>query len=352
MNRQLAHLLAAPALLLSVSTVHAYITEEFRDFWVTCSNGLTCEADTRNHEQGPLNGLTIRRTAGPETPVSVVISGSRDLAEGSAIDFAVDGNTVASIPYAALVRDPEWSSYEINSADAVPALIDAFRNGSKVTLGYVTEDGPGTTDLSLSGFVASLLKIDEIQGRVGTVDALQAKGDKPPTTVEVFDINGFEAIPASIRSEFEDENGYCGFYSKERFPRLGGFKAKVSEYYMIYGLPCSEGGAYNQPYEVHVEEIDGENEGRIYPLALPVMGQDGPTTEMWAWNVSWDHPKRELEAFFKGRGIGDCGTFIRWRLADNDSGPAFILLEQRTKDECDGDNLGGIENWPAEWPPR
>jgi hypothetical protein len=69
-----------------------------------------------------------------------------------------------------------------------------------------------------------------------------------------------------------------------------------------------------------------------------------------AWNIGWDQPAKLLTAFFKGRGIGDCGSYDKWELGSGGEGLSFTLIEARVKDDCDGDDGGGIENWPLVWP--
>ena len=49
-------------------------------------------------------------------------------------------------------------------------------------------------------------------------------------------------------------------------------------------------------------------------------------------NVAYDPAKKQLTAFEKGRGAGDCGTVGAWEWG----GAAFRMVEYRAKEECDG----------------
>ncbi len=70
------------------------------------------------------------------------------------------------------------------------------------------------------------------------------------------------------------------------------------------------------------------------------MTEAGPAADMTIWNASLDGSR--LTAFFKGRGIGDCGQISEWRIDAEAS--ALFLVESRVKDECAarGRTTGGL----------
>ncbi len=57
------------------------------------------------------------------------------------------------------------------------------------------------------------------------------------------------------------------------------------------------------------------------------MTEAGPAADMTIWNASLDGSR--LTAFFKGRGIGDCGQINEWRIDAEAS--ALFLVESRVK---------------------
>ncbi|TGK37480.1 DUF1176 domain-containing protein [Leptospira gomenensis] len=64
------------------------------------------------------------------------------------------------------------------------------------------------------------------------------------------------------------------------------------------------------------------------------------------WIRFYDPEHKEFIAFLKGRGMGDCGRYFRYRLT-NQNEP--ILSEMRAKLECDGRNPYSSEEIPLLW---
>ncbi|MCV6601095.1 MAG: DUF1176 domain-containing protein, partial [Cohaesibacter sp.] len=125
--------------------------------------------------------------------------------------------------------------------------------------------------------------------------------------------------------------------------RLGGRDA--AEGGLLYSLPCGLGGAYNQPYEMFFAPNDSKQPVIKIPFqrrGTVMADQEMPV----AWNVDWALKTKSLTSFFKGRGLGDCGSLARWSLVKGDDGYAFQLEEMRVKDECDGNYAGGPDKWP------
>lgn len=341
--------LAAMAVALvmgsAVSPAAAYQSKQVRDYYVACSNGLTCELAIHDFDS-PLTGLAVERKGGPASPVAVRLDMAQALADGRVLSVRVDEGAAVIIPHSALIKEPDTPVYRLTDEMLVDALLTVFADGASAEIAYMTGEGEGRSRYSLAGMKAGMLYMDEVQGRLNTSDALVAKGERAPDAPKVQDIDAFDQLPQAIRGDFAGEDGRCSFLDAKRFSNIGGFEAEIHDDVYLIGAPCSEGGAYNQPFVFYLR-VGAD----VAPLHLPVMTQFGPSTEAFAWNVSWNHRERIMEALFKGRGLGDCGVFNRWVLADQGPAPGFILRESRIKDDCDGDNLGGVEFWPLIWPP-
>ena len=322
----------------------AYQSRQIRDYYVVCSNGLTCELAIHNFDT-PLTGLAVERGGGPSSPVTIRFDMAMALEEGSEVTVAVDGAAPVRFPVSAMTADADDLAYRLSEAAHVDALVGAFQDGNSAEIGYRTAEGETSSPYSLAGMKAGMLFMDEAQGRLNATDALVSKGEREPDAPAVRDIATVEALPVAIRGQFADKQGDCYVYDAKQFGRGSGFEAQLSDTAFLIGVPCGSPGAYNQPYVFFVRA--GEH---ATPLHLPVMTQFGPSTEPYAWNVSWKHRERIMEGFFKGRGVGDCGVFSRWVLNDEMPEPAFILREMRVKEDCDGDNMGGVEFWPPVWP--
>jgi Protein of unknown function (DUF1176) len=92
-------------------------------------------------------------------------------------------------------------------------------------------------------------------------------------------------------------------------------------------------GAYQGAYEYYLLT---ENAGQIQskPLNLLKISEDGSkqVDNSLGGYPTYDSSKKELTVFTKGRGLGDCGAFGRYKF-ENDR---FIAKEIRVKSECDG----------------
>ncbi len=338
--------IAAFLFLCGLSAARADAYKEFRDFQVSCSVAVTCTIQTfaKTPKQPPVNAFSLLRKAGPDTPLDMLVAAQDELSAGSGIRFSVDGKQVLALPVAKGVRGENTQYTFAGGADSLK-LLDALRNANKLEIAYTAKGGPGTSAFSLSGLVAALIFTDEVQGRLKARDALQVKGDGTSPAAAVREIATVADIPEAIRDEFKGPDGICSFSEDDGFDNFGGFDADVGDDAHMLVLPCGDGGAYNQPYAIFASQFD-----RIDRMALPDMADDGPTTTSQAWNVDWDQQKRILTAFFKGRGLGDCGGWNKWRLDNGGEGLAFVLLEARAKGDCDGNYGNGPESWPASWP--
>ncbi|MGE3308137.1 MAG: DUF1176 domain-containing protein [Rhizobiaceae bacterium] len=336
---------AAAILLGSLAAAAASEFKEFKDVSVSCTNGLTCSVSLKvEGEPGTLNTLSFQRKAGEGTALDLVVA-AQDLDKGSIVSISVDGKAVMSIPVDAMEYNADWYEYKLTGVADPINLLDAMRNGLRAEAKGMKGGETLTASYSLSGLVAALIFADEVQGRLETPDALQARGTKTAPPTRARDIEAIADLPDGVREDFEGE-GKCSFLDESSFARAGGFEADIDDRYSLLALPCAEGGAYNQPYVLYA----GYDGGDFEQLYLATMGDKGPTVTGFAYNIGWDRKSKVLEAFFKGRGLGDCGSYEKWEMSVRGVGPAFSLVMARVKGDCDGEDGGGIDSWPAVWP--
>jgi hypothetical protein len=305
------------------------------DFAQNCTLSFTPVAS----EGAPALGLYRSSAVGskPEVQLSYIdpskVSGK--------LELSVDGSLVLTTE--ASVASLKSDRLNYGDAVAVTKLINAMKNGQKLQLKFAGK----TSNYSLSGLIGGLIYADEQQSRAGTVDALQAKGGHPaPPPPEVKIIASIEQVPEQIRKDFTDENGVCGTSSGNSFSTGGGFETKIADGLNLIGMPCGSPGAYNQPYVFY-----SQYENQVVPISLPTISDDGPTVTDQAWNIDWSQQSKTLTAFFKGRGLGDCGIYDVWKATDTGEGHVrFVLLQERSKGDCDSNYDGGPEKWPASWP--
>lgn len=329
-------------------TASASQFKRIRDISVSCTDGLTCDVSAYN-AQSEVYTVIFRRTARPEAPVRLVLGVRETLTAGSSVGISIDGRTVLQIPVSDLSYRAAVYEYIFDDEEQISALIAEAKAGRELRVTYRSRGLDTGSSFSLSGFVAGLIFMDEVQGRVGREDAIQAEGAaQGDQGAPVRAIAAISDLPFQLRGEFRDSpDAACGAMDDEVFANLGGFEAHSGGDTWLIGLPCGMGGAYNQPYAFW-ERIGSS----LRMVPLPVMTEEGPSTDNVAWNISWDQDKQELSGFFKGRGLGDCGVYNRWTWREWTKGHVFILAESRAKGDCDGDPAGGPENWPALWPPE
>lgn len=322
--------------------------KRIRDISVACTDALTCDVSAYN-AQSEVYTVIFRREARPAAPVRLVLGVRETLAGGSDVTFFIDGRQVLTIPVEDLSYRAAVYEYIYDGEEEIAAMIAAAKAGQDLRVRYRSRGLDAASTFSLNGFVAGLIFMDEVQGRIGRDDALQ--GDKMARAPDETDLRRIATaadIPFQLRAEFADREGArCGSFVGDQSATIGGFEARTGGETWLVGIPCGAGGAYNQAFAFW------ERNGSTFrPVALPVMTAEGPSTNDVAWNALWDAEKGELTGFFKGRGVGDCGSFNRWRWTETGEAGrhAFVLVEARAKEDCDGDAAGGPENWPPLWP--
>ena len=338
----LAVISAATAVLPGPADAREF--RRIRDVNVSCTNALRCDLFITN-PRVTLFTVGFRRAAALDAPVALYLAIREPLVAGSQVRFVVDGIEVLTVPADAFSYRAALSEYSHDAQDAVRAMFAAARAGELLQVTYRTRTGQATAPFSLSGVVAGAIFMDEVQGRLGRDDALAAFGAMPVGPVApVFgdDVRALDAVPAGLMRAFEGEGAPCAGEGRVG-DVVDGFEVSLTDNVSLIGLQCGVGGAYNFPYAFWLSHREGHER-----IALPVMAADGPSAEMVAWNAWWDAEAGELNAFFKGRGLGDCGTVARWTLAGAE--PRFVLREMRVKDACDGVFDETMESWPRLWP--
>ena len=192
--------LALSLLLLTVSSVQAKpetasVSFSHKDWDLICDNTLTCRAAGYSADNAdPAATVLLTRKAGPATPIDNKVM----LAD-------YDGQTAEKAPGAPqlLIADHSLGKLMHVDGDAwqmtplqFAAFIKALRQDSRI----VFKDTANDYVFSSAGSSAVLLKMDDVQGRVGTKGALIKKGDK--------DESGVKApvpVPVIVKSPVTDK---------------------------------------------------------------------------------------------------------------------------------------------------
>lgn len=333
--------LTAGLTLLTAGAAGASGVKTFRDWTAVCDNLNTCVAfATPAADAAEVAWLRLERTGEAGAPVSMVIAvyAEDDPNVGGGPWFLdVDGKPVPGL--GALYPVQDGSGYwrmEIPAANA-RALAIAARDGSVLKLTRRKKD-PLT--LSLSGGAATLIWIDEQQGRLGSPTAL-SRGAGTPKAITVPAMPGIavgaaiaqtdlpKSVPAAVMRLLPD----CEDMSDRQVEPL---IARLAPGVVLYAPVCSL-GAYNAVHNLILAGEHGEG-ARTITLPLPTgYGGGGISDPM---NLDYDPDTRILGSFAKGRGLGDCGDEIQWIW----DGKAFQLLTARVMPFCSG--VPG-DDWPS-----
>lgn len=209
-------------------------------------------------------------------------------------------------------------------------LFDAMGPGNTMRVSFQDEHGMvQTASFSLSGLTAALLWIDEQQVRVG---AERVAGAAPEDLTPVS-ADQPANVPAELLRRFAADDDCEPF---EVLPHANDIIQADTENGALYFLPCTA-GAYNFSYKVW-KQSNGYYSPVLFAEYTQTLGWTGTS---FIINPDYDAENGILTAFYKGRGIGDCGSFARWQW----TGQNFKMLEYAYKDECDAE--GGIETFPV-----
>jgi hypothetical protein len=348
MNLRCAYLVAAiAAVWFPGQAAHASVSKTVRDWNVECSNGLTCSMSYSDWSAKGLQFIGFERTGGPNSTVDLRLRTHADFSPDTDPDvtfrLTVDGKTLLSLMAKDLVQSEHSDTYSYSDQTKVLALLAAMASGKSADVTVTGAAGAQVMSVKLDGITGAMLYVDEVQGRLDRADALQAKGEKEPSRHAVAkDILSLEDMPEIVRKEFTDSGGACSDIEPETIKQFQGFHVLSGPTELI-GVPCATGGAYNQPYALYVvNEI-------VERISFPFMQDGRPTATSTAMNLDFDPVSRTLTSFFRGRGIGDCGQYFKWRI--NDSSNSLELLEMRSKGECD-EGSNDPTTFPLVWPTK
>ena len=316
--------------------------QKFRDWLAVCDNVGTC------HAFGPASEGTgwvrISMAAGPEAVPSVAFGFWPEDGDFSGpVTARVDGVAFE----ASAVSGEDAPPVGIVSPDRARALVDAMAQGTAMALNA----GSGTVPISLTGAAASLLWIDEHQGRLDTTPALMRKGSRPASSVPAAAAAPrIVPAPAVSQAGYGDQEGQTLPASIEALPAVVQCRAdtafnpdlqkvissaRLDANTVLWSVPCGL-GAYNFSSAYFTTTPQGTNPRRV---TFPTVAGE---PEDRLVNAAYDPATRVIDAFNKGRGLGDCGMADSWTW----TGQGFVLKSSSEMSECWG---VPSEYWPSSW---
>lgn len=345
----------AAALALLLLSVCAAAADGRFDVWSTRCSGAGAAIECAITSQAAASGARAMR--------ATIVRGADKTAAAALVLTLIEPKSPAARPRIALVVDggpplrlasgsdvasgpsPEAGAIDLRlSAAATRRLLPFLRRGRSLEVTVTGEAGePIAAALPLPGFAAAVADVDHAQGRTGRKDALTVLiGGATPAAISgrLRDV-GRDAVPETLRKAmvardcpvWDQSETNPSFLAEESFAAdLGGGRT-------LWAIVC-DAGFYNAHFALF-EEDPSKATDRFEPLLFATFVESiGWTGVDTLANVAYDPETRELRAFDKGRGQGDCGQFGLWEWV----GAAFRMVEYRAKEECDG--VGEADSFP------
>jgi hypothetical protein len=344
--RQVLAALILTAAMAAAAGADAQGEKTVKDWTGVCDNLAACAAFGFSPEEFDVSSfIEIKRAAGPDAaPGVTIVYDADDAAAGGAWTLALDGKPIAGIGPLTAKGGAAGARARLSGAQAT-ALIAALRNGQNLD---IRQGGKTLTSLSLAGSAATLLWVDDQQGRVGTVTALARPGSKPASSVPprpAAPVLGApppagqaglpKPPPLTLVTAIDDCE--ADDVAKDTDPLV----ARLAPGVILWAPLCSL-GAYNELNVFFLIDEKGRAPRRI---SLPEPPGASSASDDEQMNMSFDPNTGELSSFAKGRGIGDCGSAETWVW----DGKALQLLTETEMPDCRGLPQ---DDWPSRYVAR
>lgn len=210
--------------------------------------------------------------------------------------------------------------------DDATKLLTAMLTGNALKSSFDDQQGQRIDiEFSLAGLTAALLWIDDQQDRVSDP---RIAGDLPiGLELAEHKLPLPQTIPDQILSKHA-KNENCD--ALEDLIHGSDWQVhQVNNATLMFMLPCSA-GAYNFSYAFYTQSV--EYDGVTQLLFADFWDSLGWTGTDILFNAGYDPQTRTLTSYYKGRGLGDCGTSGEWQWQEY----GFKMLKFFAKSECNG----------------
>lgn len=314
----------------------------FKDWVVACDNTRVCEAQGYQAEGEPSAVLIVQRAAGPGAVPRLRIGfGVISPADESDVQPPKGPVTLRAGGLRLTLPAPDTGFIDL-SAEQAQALRPTLVRAEKLLLSSAGREW----SVSLAGATAALLKMDDLQGRVGTTGAwakpgMRAESSVPPAgpvpkvkAQPIPPVRDTDAalLPALLRELQRVPNQECPLLAENKAPQDGQI-FRLSQRQVMVVFPCWM-AAYNGGSEAWI--------ANDRPPYAPVMAsfETGGDTETPITSPDFSRDADGLLAVHsahKGRGIADCFSVRAWVW----DGKQFALTEA-TESPCKLFEAGGL----------
>ncbi len=303
--------------------------KDFKDWSAGCDNVGTCTALGFAAEDGfPTGFVRVTRGASADAKPAVRLVVLSEAAEGdAALAVTLNGKAFGKGTFPA-TSDGTWTRADLSEADAA-AFLAVAANATSLTIKRTDATDPAFA-VSLEGSSASLRYMDAEQKRDGGVTAIVAKGNKPASevppppaipVVKATSVKSLETNPPVPKGVPAGNAEDCNGMDETRFA------VDLGDGHTLWGV-CMFAGAYNYGYELYI----ADKAGKVTPVKAPPGFEMEGGGVLTLVNPYAPDGGKTIEAFNKGRGLGDCGdsSAFAW------TGKELVLVRQSQMNNCRG----------------
>lgn len=324
------------------------------DTWsVDCGNSGICSASTFVRGQSTWADVRVVRDWPAAAEPLLRITTNTPLADDGAIRLIIDGKVEDTLPILQLreiqttvtppagFRPTGGEGFWYPTGQATRTLLEKIVTASTLVLELPIGQETAEVKIDLGGLYPALSWIDARQNRTNTQSAIIVQGQEGSVDAPHADsITSPDQLPPAVRAVWE-ASGPCADIDPAIFASLDAVSIPLGDKPVLYLLPCGAPGAYNAPY-IGVLASPDSVATRIH---LARMAEPGPVTTDIIYNATWDPATLQLDGFFKGSGVGECGIWNRWTWTPS----GFALIEEAARQSCDGVETP-LSEWPTTWP--
>ncbi len=327
----------------SLTQVH-----EFKDWAMACDNRRHCEAIAYQSEESGSAPVTmwLSRDAGPHARVHIQF------------DTDESEDTKSMTLQLGPRQQLKGISLRKDLSPAYTAKVLAYvLEGEEIVLTEGSSGGSKSSkrwQLSLAGSKAALLKMDDLQGRVGTPGALVRRGTQTPVKAESSVLPALAAprVKAAVLPETTAADQALlqpildAVTPRECWEDLPDDRGpeqsitRISATEVLVMRECGR-GAYQGGSGIWLAKSKPPYAPKRLRLPLP-----GGESDDYVMSANLEAGTGRLSSFAKGRGISDCGSSFDWVW----NGRSFDLLQAWVSPMCRGFAGGGfgLQVWTAE----
>lgn len=345
------------------------VSKRYKDCSVVCDNARDCRViglaenpPMTSEGQAEALELDLWRKNGP--------GGAERLTVGRSFDFRPHGFKLDDKPAPELDRLPwkhrkrvvSWlpdddssqevvSQWALEDRAAIRTFLDRVRDAKVLSVMSLPslEDPLTPLAVSLAGLRASLLAVDEAQGRVGTKAAWIGRGPKPESAVPPAELPPKAPPPHKPPPLGKVEERQILDAAVKRGSAddpVSAYALSADKALVITEWSASGGAGYNPSQGLEIVSRRGARKPEPFLLPQPEDAPGKPSQDPGElYRAVFDPDTLTLSTRYNGRGLGDCGGMVSWRF----DGTRFVLLRAASMDVCAGMSPS---EWPVEWVTR